>query len=139
MTLLGPLLYGATTVFKTGLGLLSPWVAPFLKRPMLLVGFGAALIVLPYLFNKAGRQAVVADVANQAKDLHVKDGAENLELVREQAKLVKPVERAEERLDEMKRVTYDTKNAAVEKRDATYKKWAAQPLPDVVLRRLRQR
>ena len=139
MTFLGPLLYGATTVFKTGLGLISPWASPLLKRPMLLVGFGAALIVLPYVFNKAGRQAVVADLARQAKDLHAKDGAENLELVKEQAELVKPVERAEERLNEIKRVTNETKNTAEKNKDTYYEKWAAQPLPDVVRKRLHQR
>ena len=132
MSMLSSIILTITGFIKTGIGLAAPVLAPLGRRPFLIMGFGFALIVVAIMINNAGRKAVVEDVHRQAKDLHAKDGAENLDLVRKQAEIVKPVEKAETHLNKMKRGSYD-------KTDQYYQDWAVQPLPDVVLKRLRQR
>ncbi len=132
MNILAPVLYGAKFLFKSGVGLVVPWLRPLVDRPAFIICLGLSLMAGAYLLRVSGKQAVVADVQRQAKELHAKDGAENLDLVRKQAEIVKPVEKAEQQLDDMKRGSYD-------KTDQYYQDWAGQPLPDAVLKRLRQR
>jgi len=129
--IISTVIYAAKFLFKTGIGFVAPWVSPLAKRPMLIIGFGAALIIVPFLINFSGRRAVVENVSQQLTELHQQDTAENMKVAIEQAVIADRLKRAEQKLSEsQEKILKDTY-------DESIKEWASQPLPDAVISVLR--
>jgi hypothetical protein len=129
--LIQSIIFGATFVFKAGLGFVAPFAKALGGRSWLIFSIGAALIIFPVIAKHKGRQAVQTEVAVQAGDIKTKDANENLNLAVEGAKIQSRLEQSStqfeiessKQLEAMKKgsLNVEFENDAVE--------WANQPVP----------